>query len=346
MSLTCGFYNSIDHDRKYNAEQFGSIYDGVINDGIFANIGTCFVVNAQSGNTVTIGIGRAWFNGTWTLNDSLLPIEMPASPVGQNRIDAIVLEVNTSESVRDNAIKVVQGIAAATPARPTLVDTEFVHQHVLAYVYRAANASTIYQANITNMVGTDETPFVTGILQVVSLDQLLGQWRSELDLFVEGQEAEFSAWSQNKRIEFENWAALRRFDYQQFMAENEAWFQEQVEYQDAWMVGARETFLAWLGDLEVELSGDVAGNLQIQIDHEEIARQLMMGFDDGVKVLSDDGRTITTTASDGRKLIKVFSPNFDQLTTELRSAQNGVLASQIKVFSSDGKTITTTTVYS
>lgn len=346
MSVTSGFYNSINHDRRYNAEQFGSIYDGVINDGVFANIGDCFVVNAQSGITVTVGLGRAWFNQTWTLNDSLLPIEMPASPVGQNRIDAIVLEVNASEDVRTNSIKVLEGTAAASPVRPILTETEFIHQHPLAYIYRAAGAATIYQANITNMVGTDDCPFVTGILQVVSLDQLLGQWRSELDLFVENEEADFTAWSQNKQIEFENWAALQRQNYQQFMAENEAWFQEQVDYQEEWMEGARNTFLAWLRDLEVELSGDVAGNLQLQIDHEETARQLMMGFDDGVKTISEDGRVITTTASDGRKLIKTFSQNFDELVTELRSAENGVLASQTKIFSADGRTITTTTVYS
>ena len=45
MSLTYGFYNSVDHDRVYDATQFGSIFDGVINDGVFQNIGDLFAVS-------------------------------------------------------------------------------------------------------------------------------------------------------------------------------------------------------------------------------------------------------------------------------------------------------------
>ena len=62
MSLTSGFFNSVNQDRRYNAEQMSAIFDGVINDGVFANIGTAFEVKASSGYTVNIGIGRAWFN--------------------------------------------------------------------------------------------------------------------------------------------------------------------------------------------------------------------------------------------------------------------------------------------
>ena len=34
MSLTSGFYNSLDGDRTYNAEQMSELFDGIINDGI------------------------------------------------------------------------------------------------------------------------------------------------------------------------------------------------------------------------------------------------------------------------------------------------------------------------
>ena len=44
MSVTSGFFNSLNGDRRYNAEQMSSIFDGIINDGIFANIGTAFGV--------------------------------------------------------------------------------------------------------------------------------------------------------------------------------------------------------------------------------------------------------------------------------------------------------------
>ena len=52
MSVTCGFYNSLNGDRKYNAIQMGRIFDGLIGDGVFATVGNAFVVKAANGNTV------------------------------------------------------------------------------------------------------------------------------------------------------------------------------------------------------------------------------------------------------------------------------------------------------
>ena len=108
MSVTYGFYNSLNGDRKYNAEQISSIFDGLIVDGVFASIGTAFAVEAAGGLTVNVGIGRAWFNHTWTLNDSILPLTAPESEVLLDRIDAVVLEVNGLEQYQDRCWHPVQ----------------------------------------------------------------------------------------------------------------------------------------------------------------------------------------------------------------------------------------------
>ena len=60
MSVTYGFYNSLNGDRKYNAEQISSIFDGLIVDGVFASIGTAFSVKAAGGLTINVGIGKAY----------------------------------------------------------------------------------------------------------------------------------------------------------------------------------------------------------------------------------------------------------------------------------------------
>lgn len=70
MSVSYGFYNSMNGDRKYDATQMSSIFDGIINDGIYETIGDRFVVRTSGGMNVVVGTGRAWFNHTWTLNDS------------------------------------------------------------------------------------------------------------------------------------------------------------------------------------------------------------------------------------------------------------------------------------
>ena len=97
MSVSSGFFNSLNGDRKYNAAQMSAIFDGLIIDGVFASIGTAFAVKAAGGLTVNVGIGKAWFDHTWTVNDSILPMTAPEAEVLLDRIDAVVLEVNGME---------------------------------------------------------------------------------------------------------------------------------------------------------------------------------------------------------------------------------------------------------
>lgn len=185
MSVTSGFFNSVNGDRKYNAEQLSGIFDGIINDGVFANIGTAFSVTANTGNNITVGIGRAWFNSTWILNDALLSIAADESEVLLDRYDAVVIEIDRSNSVRAGSIKIVKGTAASTAQYPTMTSTLDVHQYPLAYIYRKAGSSAITQSDITNMVGTSSCPYITGILQVLDNDNIVAQWQDQFDTWLE-----------------------------------------------------------------------------------------------------------------------------------------------------------------
>lgn len=105
-------------------------------------------------------------------------------------------------------------------------------------------------------------------------------------------------------------------------------------------------FLAWYNQMKDQLSGDVAGNLQLEIDKEEVKRILLVGFEDGTKEFSDDGTVITSTASDGRTLTKTFSDGFLTMTNVLKSAAGAEVARAVKTFDSDGKLINTVVTYS
>lgn len=207
MSVTCGFYNSLNGDRKYNAIQMGRIFDGLISDGVFATVGNALIVKAANGNTVNVDTGKAWFNHTWTVNDAILPLELPEADILLDRIDAVILEVNASAMVRQNTIKFLKGTASSTPVRPSLENSEEVHQYPLCYIYRKYGATAITQADITPMVGSTETPFVTAMLQTVSLDILLGKWQDELNQFVNNQTQEIDKWISNEEKEFNDWFA-------------------------------------------------------------------------------------------------------------------------------------------
>ena len=335
MSVSSGFFNSLNGDRKYNAAQMSAIFDGLIVDGVFASIGTAFAVKAAGGLTVNVGIGKAWFDHTWTVNDSILPMTAPEAEVLLDRIDAVVLEVNGTESVRENTIKFVKGNPSSAPSRPTLTNEGNVHQYPLCYIYRKYGTAVINQADITPMVGTESTPFVTGILQTISLDELLGKWQDELDRFTDARSQEVDDWIAQEESDFTTWFNKMKADLQQ----------EQTVL-DQWIASEQADFLAWYNQMKDQLSGDVAGNLQLEIDKEEVKRILLVGFEDGTKEFSDDGTVITSTSSDGRTLTKTFSDGFLTMTNVLKSAAGAEVARAVKTFDSDGKLISTVVTYS
>lgn len=335
MSVSSGFFNSLNGDRKYNAAQMSAIFDGLIIDGVFSSIGTAFAVKAAGGLTVNVGIGKAWFDHTWTVNDSILPMTAPEAEVLLDRIDAVVLEVNGTESVRENTIKFVKGNPSSAPSRPTLTNEGNVHQYPLCYIYRKYGTAVINQADITPMVGTESTPFVTGILQTISLDELLGKWQDELDRFTDARSQEVDDWIAQEESDFTAWFNKMKADLQQ----------EQTVL-DQWIASEQADFLAWYNQMKDQLSGDVAGNLQLEIDKEEVKRILLVGFEDGTKEFSDDGTVITSTASDGRTLTKTFSDGFLTMTNVLKSAAGAEVARAVKTFDSDGKLISTVVTYS
>ena len=177
MTVTSGFFNSVNHDRKYNAEEISSIFDGVILDGVYQGFGEALKVEGTStANQVKIGTGRAWFNHTWTLNDEALYLTIPSGNSTYPRIDVIVLEVNNNASVRQNSIKCITGVAASSPIKPSLTNTTDIHQYPLAYINRPKGTSNIISASdIENKIGTSECPIVTGVLEVLNDDRFIAQ---------------------------------------------------------------------------------------------------------------------------------------------------------------------------
>lgn len=253
MSLSYGFYNSLNHDRKYNAIQMSSIFDGIINDGVFMSIGDHFNVTADGTNMyVTVGTGRAWFNHTWTLNDSLLPVDIPQSEMILNRYDAIVLEVNAEQNVRANSIKVVKGTPSSSPVYPTLTNTQLVHQYPLAYVYVGKAVTSIRQADITNMIGKAEVPYITGILKTVNIEDMVAQWEDQWKKFFEEETADMASTNSSWKKQWSDW-------FDEYTSSGSEEFVN-------WMSEQKTLFLAWFEKMKDQLTEDAAGFLLNEIN--------------------------------------------------------------------------------
>ena len=189
MTVSSGFFNSVNHDRLYDAEQLSSIFDGIIIDGVYENIGDAFMVTAypDADDTVIVGTGRAWFDHTWTLNDSQfsLKLDPPSELVG--RIDAIVIDVDKSQTVRKNSILYVKGSESTPNDPPALINTETHKQYPICYIDRGATLSApVQQSQIENLVGTGHCPIVTGILEAQNLENLWAQLDSEFNTWWDG----------------------------------------------------------------------------------------------------------------------------------------------------------------
>lgn len=259
MALTSGFFNSVNSDRMYNAEDFNNIFDGVINDGIFMSIGTSMMVTQNSGMTVNIGTGKAWFDSTWSINEAITPITLDDAEMILNRIDVVVLEIDKRDSVRQNSFNIVKGTPASSPLVPSLLNEENHKQYPLAEIYVAAGATEITTTNITNKVGSDATPFITGILETISAEALVTQWEAQFDAWMAELEATDEAWFAENRTLFETWRT-------EFVAAAEAW---ETQFQDdskGWSDEQQAAFEAWVESIRNILDDTTAGNLQNEID--------------------------------------------------------------------------------
>lgn len=288
MSFASGFFNSVDHDRLYDATDISRLFDGLIRDGIFASIGDCLVVKQSNQMNITVGTGRAWFNHTWSYNDALYPVTIPPSEILMDRIDAVVLEINSVESVRANSIKLIKGTPSSTPAKPSLTNTKEVHQYPLAYVTVGKEVTSIRQADIENCVGTSACPFVTGILEVISIEQLIPQWKDILNRFVEENTANFNTWMNGEKQDYQawltaakkeitDWQATSKSDYQKWYDSikngYDQWFATIKAAYDAnwstfqqWEKASQTEFDKWFENIKNKLEGDLGAKLTLETE--------------------------------------------------------------------------------
>lgn len=173
MAITSGFFDSVNGDRKYSAQQFGNLFTGIISDGVFSGVGGGLKVESRS-SQVYINSGRAWCRGTWLDNDAYASLSVPANThPNYSRYDAVVLTFDTSSSVRRNSIDYISGVAAATPLKPTLKNDSLTKQMPLCYIFRPANSTTITQSNIESTIGTSACPYITGPLKTIDVTDVV-----------------------------------------------------------------------------------------------------------------------------------------------------------------------------
>lgn len=214
MAFQCGFFNSINGDRKYTAEQMNNPYKGIVSNGVLAkeNDSNGFQVQELSLLKILIKEGYGIFADKWAVLDADLILDVPTPHVNYARIDSVIVRVDTSDDVRAGSIEYVQGTAAQNPVQPTLTRTDTIKEYRLANITVPANAISITQANIEDTRPSAECGFVSNLLQNSDISATYAQWQAQFEewlannnAWAETKQAEYNEWTDAKRNEFENW---------------------------------------------------------------------------------------------------------------------------------------------
>lgn len=194
----CGFFDSVNQDRLYSAEDMNQPYKRLVSNGVFAtpagDPSNDFRVVAASGLTVTVKAGQGIFGDKWFSMASDLAVNVPVNSGIENRLDSIIARVDTRQSVRAGAIVYRTGVAGHEPQPPALDTTTDVHEYRLANVLVAAGASEITQANITDTRMSDECGFVTSLVKTVDTSVLYDQWAAAYQEYYDENTGAFAAW--------------------------------------------------------------------------------------------------------------------------------------------------------
>lgn len=177
MAWTSGFFNSVNGDRLYNAQQMSEIFEGLITDGVYASVGNKMAVQPNSGMTIQIATGRGWFNKHWVNNDSEYTLTLDDSDVILNRYVAVVIRVDDTDAVRNAAPYLKYGEFASEPVKPTMERTETVKEYCLAYIYIGAGVAEI-TASVIEDTRADESlcGWVAGLIEQLNSATLFEQF--------------------------------------------------------------------------------------------------------------------------------------------------------------------------
>ena len=151
MTEKSGFFVSINGDRKYSADDFGRMFDGVISDGIFQNWGRGYQVAKGSGREIIVQAGRAWFKGHWIENDTNKVYALTEGATDGDRYDAIALRVDKTPSVRSAGTRVIHGTSGGGVPQPTQTNDTF--EVIIAYIRVPRGAKTNADFEVTDCRG-------------------------------------------------------------------------------------------------------------------------------------------------------------------------------------------------
>ena len=212
----CSFFNSINGDRRYKAEEWADYFSSFIGNGVFGYASDNLLVSAVSGMTIAVSAGKAWINGYFYHNTEALNTTLATADGVLNRIDRVVLR--WSLTARSVAVAVKQGVAASTPVAPTLQRDADVYELALADVLVGKGVLLVLQSNITDqrlnsaLCGLVTQTIITfdASHYAEQLDGLLTETRQRIDADILALSEQLNTQLDENQAAFDTWFATVR----------------------------------------------------------------------------------------------------------------------------------------
>lgn len=192
MAITYGYFNSVNGDRTYDADQMSEYFEGLVSNGVYESVGGALQVLAGSGMSVNVQTGRGIINCKWLRNDAVLTLDITQSHAVLNRYTAVVMRLDIVNRLMTITTK--DGANASSPVKPTMQNDGTAVELCLAYIYVGAGVTSISQANIEDMRASNLCGWVTGLVDQVDTSQLFLQFQTAYENYYNQMTEEFTEW--------------------------------------------------------------------------------------------------------------------------------------------------------
>ncbi len=167
-------FNSINGDRKMKAEDFREIFIPFFKNGVFPNPATGLQVISSINMNIAIQHGRAFINGALYLNTEDLILTLDPADGVLDRIDLIVLRMDTLE--RNIRCVVKKGDYASSPVPKQLQRDADAYELCLAQIYISKGTININQSSINDTrLNTEVCGIVAGTVDEIDTTELYRQ---------------------------------------------------------------------------------------------------------------------------------------------------------------------------
>ena len=142
------------YDRNYNADDISDWLSVVWDNGVVKG---GLAVEAATGMTVNLNIGRAAINGKAYINNAITSFTVTANGGSSTRYDYVILRFNNNVAVRTITAQLVTGTTSLPTTAGSLTRSDNIYDLMLCYIAVAPNTTSIVQANITDTRGYDNS---------------------------------------------------------------------------------------------------------------------------------------------------------------------------------------------